>query len=382
MNKKITLIAVVLVTVFLGWYFWPSGQGGSLPTYFSYSEEELSLLRSLSSPKVMSPKDIYSGDEQLFDLVSRGTTVSGFDPNTSKIYAYLAMAERDAAHISFNLKGKFAGSLGPIYKETLCIFFKDDCATISASGDTYSEELAKIVLAKVRLRMAEDENVLKPYPSKTGKEYWNGPEPRIGIADGSAKTWFIKTGSQFRAAPPPAFGSDEFKEQLALTKKALSEATDEQKKAVVFWAGGPGTPTPPGIWLKIADDYMRQNNIELDKVLSARALLAMAISDAVVAVFDSKYTYWTRRPFMQDSSIITIMPTPNHPSYPAGHSTLSAAAEAVLSHFFPETEKDWKAEAEEGGMSRVWGGIHYPMDHDAGILLGGNVAREAISKFK
>ncbi|MGH2374189.1 MAG: phosphatase PAP2 family protein, partial [bacterium] len=109
---------------------------------------------------------------------------------------------------------------------------------------------------------------------------------------------------------------------------------------------------------------------------------AMTIADAVIAVFDSKYTYWVKRPFMMDRSIRTVMPTPNHPSYPAGHSTLSAAAATILSHYFPEATDTWQALAREAGLSRVWGGIHFPMDNEQGLILGDRVAREAIRQLQ
>ena len=72
------------------------------------------------------------------------------------------------------------------------------------------------------------------------------------------------------------------------------------------------------------------------------------------------------------------MPTPNHPSYPAGHSTLSSAAVTILVNYFPEARDKWTMLGEEGGMSRIWGGIHYMQDHEAGELLGKKVAEVAL----
>jgi hypothetical protein len=233
----------------------------------------------------------------------------------------------------------------------------------------------------VRARISEDEASRTPYPKKIGLQYWDGPEPQIGITDGNNKPWLIKSGSQFRADPPPAFDSAEFKKQLAEVKRALQNATEDQKRAVAFWAGGPGTMTTPGIWLRIADDYMKKNQVSFEKTLRVRSALAMALADANTAVFDSKYTYWVKRPFMVDPSIISIMPTPNHPSYPAGHSALSGAAFGILDSYFPENSTKWRAHEEEGGMSRIWGGIHFPMDNHAGTFLGEKVAEEGLKEL-
>lgn len=355
-----------------------------LPTYFTYTTEELAPLRTLSSKLQVTLEDLYKWDERAFDLVSKHTLVSGFDPNTAKIYAYLLTAQRDTAYLSFNAERKFAGSIAPISREVLCLFFPGDCSgiTIDRQQDAYSEVLAKIVVGKLKARMAEDDRMAKPYERKVGKQYWAGPEPMIGLADGSRKTWVIPSGSAFRAPPPPAHDSTEFRNQLAKAKEALSTIDDEKRKAVIFWAGGPGTKTPPGQWVKIADDYMRTKRVSLENAFLVRSTFAMVMADAVIAVFDSKYSYWVKRPFMMDSSIRTVMPTPNHPSYPAGHSTVSTAAATILSHYFPEAADTWRTLALEAGKSRVWGGIHYPMDDDQGRLLGERVAKDAIGRLQ
>lgn len=386
MTKKKIIFAVIFILVATGALaFWrrlaltPTSPR-SISTYFTYTAEEISSLKAFESNAEIQAKDIYEWDGRVFDLISRESLVTGFDANTAKIYAYLAVAEHDAAALSFNAKQRFAGSVSQVAKEIICIFFQNECSKIASTvkGDAYSEALAKIVIAKIKTHIAEDKAKQKPYPVKTGKEYWDGPEPRVGFADGYGKTWFIASGDQFRVPKPPAFNSPEFKAELAETQKALKNVTDKQRLAVVFWAGGPGTMTTPGIWLKIADDYMQGQNVNLEKLLKTRLALTLAIVDTVTAVFDSKYTYWVRRPFMMDKSIITIMPTPNHPSYPAGHSGVSAAAAVVLSHYLPENSSFWQERSEEGGMSRVWGGIHYPMDHKASKALGEAVAGEAL----
>lgn len=84
---------------------------------------------------------------------------------------------------------------------------------------------------------------------------------------------------------------------------------------------------------------------------------------------------------MLDSSIKTVMPTPNHPSYPAGHSTISNAALAVLDKQLPANAKEWKRLSMEAGLSRVWGGIHYTVDDEQGSLLGKQVGEYTLTRF-
>ena len=69
------------------------------------------------------------------------------------------------------------------------------------------------------------------------------------------------------------------------------------------------------------------------------------------------------------------MPTPPFPSYTSGHATISAAASTVLAHLFPEDEVALAARAEEARNSRLWAGIHFPIDNDMGAVAGRMVGR-------
>ena len=65
---------------------------------------------------------------------------------------------------------------------------------------------------------------------------------------------------------------------------------------------------------------------------------------------------------------------PNHPSYPSGHSCLSSSAVTILSQYFPAHAEALHAALIEAGLSRIYGGIHYRFDIEAGQHLGHSVA--------
>ena len=71
---------------------------------------------------------------------------------------------------------------------------------------------------------------------------------------------------------------------------------------------------------------------------------------------------------------------PNFPSYPSGHACSAGAFDAVLGHFFPKERTEFTRIAEEQAMSRLYGGIHYRFDDDAGLALGRVVARNAVER--
>ena len=101
--------------------------------------------------------------------------------------------------------------------------------------------------------------------------------------------------------------------------------------------------------------------------------------DAFIASQDGKFTYWYLRPNQLDSGIVPLFAVPNFPSYPSNHSTFSAARSEILAYLFPEHADFIRSVGKEAGDSRIWAGIHYPMDNVAGVNLGKSVSQVFIS---
>lgn len=361
----------MLLTIFaipLAYYQFMGDRTKPLSTYFKYNADALKPLKGMTSSLEITTQELQKLDNIMFDLIRENK----IDADSCRIYAYVYTAQRDMAFLSYNLHHKFSGSVEPITKKVLCEFFPKDCNNLKTSNtDKYSEQLANIVFQQVKARNEQDKQHETLYQVKTGSPYWAGTVPYFGQTFGSWKTWMIQSGHQFRAPQPPT--ESEWQTQLTLVKQARDHVTEEQKKAVVYWAGGPGTITPPGIWLNTTNNYMWDHDTSLEKTILVRSVLAMGLADSIASVFDSKYTYFQKRPFMRDHNIQPIMPTPNHPSYPAAHSALSGTAEVILIHYFPEAKNQWLKLANEGSKSRVWGGIHFDIDTEAGFKQGGEV---------
>lgn len=350
-------------------------------TYFNYSVAETTALEEQSSSLDINSNDVYFWDQKVFRLVSNNKIG---DVDASRIYAYLAIAQRDFAVLSYNATGNYEGSINSVSQKVLCTFFADDCTNLSIDEpvDELSAKISGLVMKRVAERIAQDTVITKPTSLAVGKDLWSGLQPSIGIDAMNRLPWYLATSDQFRVAPPPNINSDAGKQQLQQTKSALANITDEQRDAVVFWAGGPGTKTPPGIWLNVADQYMKDNDTDLPTVLSLHADLTTSMADAVIAVFDSKYAHLQKRPFMMDGTISTVMPTPNHPSFPSGHATISGAANIILAYYFPENKTYWLQTAEETSNTRLWGGIHFPIDNSVGLDLGEKIGNRALEHLK
>jgi membrane-associated phospholipid phosphatase len=207
-----------------------------------------------------------------------------------------------------------------------------------------------------------------------GDGYWEPTPP--GFVDPPMEPlaptwhrWVLASADQFRPAPPPAFDSPAWHSQRGAVREAVSRRTLEQARAAAFWQGAPATTT----WSAIATDLISRNGLDLPHAARVLALTGIAIADAEIAAWDAKYAYWTARPITVDPDLDVQFPTPPFPSFPSAHATVSNAAAVVLTHLFPHDELDLLALAVEAAASRAWAGIHFPVDNDAGTLLGRQV---------
>jgi hypothetical protein len=173
-----------------------------------------------------------------------------------------------------------------------------------------------------------------------------------------------------RPEPPPVATQEEMKAQLAEVKYYSQNLTREREAIVLKWADGAGTITPPGHWNQIAETYIRDAKFSEVRAARAFALLNMALHDAAVGCWETKYYYYNPRPTQLDPSIKTGTGIPNFPSYTSGHSTFSAAAATVLSYLFPTQASYFNSQAQEASLSRLYGAIHYRVDIESGFSHG------------
>jgi membrane-associated phospholipid phosphatase len=220
---------------------------------------------------------------------------------------------------------------------------------------------------------------------------WVPTPPAFGVPPleplaGTWRTWNLKSGSEFRPAAPPAFGTARFLDELAEVYTVSRSLTAEQKAIASFWADGAGTVTPPGHWNVIALQLLDEVGFGTRRAARLFAALNTAQADAFIACWDAKFAYWSQRPVtairsLYDPAWSSFIPTPPFPSYVSGHSTTSAAASTVLARFFPSRSADLSRLAAEAAVSRLYGGIHYRSDNEAGLVLGRRVGAAALVAY-
>jgi membrane-associated phospholipid phosphatase len=194
-------------------------------------------------------------------------------------------------------------------------------------------------------------------------------EPKAG----TWKTWVITSGKDFRVPPPPDTSAAEL-EQL----RDIIAKNDAQVAAkITFWdAGSPGYR-----WIDLVNDRLLEGQ-QVPNAHRVYTYLTMAISDATIAAWESKYFYNRPRPSEADATLPVVLPTPRSPSYPSEHAAAAGAAATVLSYFFPDETSSFEAMAEEAAQSRVLAGLQFPSDSSAGLELGRRVAEQVIARAK
>ncbi len=236
----------------------------------------------------------------------------------------------------------------------------------------------------------------------------------------------LASADQFRPPPPAAFGSSEFQQQAEQVLEFSANLTDRKKVIAEYWADGPASELPPGHWQLFGQFVSQRDGHSVDDDVKMFFLLSNAVFDAGIASWEAKIFYDYVRPITAINYLfegqwveawagpglgtqpilgerwrpyqVTTFPTPPFSEYVSGHSTFSSAAAEVLKRFtgsddfgmtivipvgwsrvepgdVPKREitlywPTFKSAADEAGISRLYGGIHFAQGDREGRKLG------------
>jgi hypothetical protein len=213
---------------------------------------------------------------------------------------------------------------------------------------------------------------------------------------GAVRTFAMPDGGTCPLPPPPAFSEDPaspFYAEAMEVVEVTRALTDEQKLIARFWSDDPMlSTTPPGHWVSIVLQIMERDGADAAVHGEVLARLGVAVADAFIGCWKTKYEYDLLRPVTYINRVIDkawkpLLITPPFPEYPSGHSTQSGAATAVLTAHFGEhfafedaTYVDegmpvrrygsFDEAAREAAMSRLYGGIHFRAAIERGLEQG------------
>jgi hypothetical protein len=216
--------------------------------------------------------------------------------------------------------------------------------------------------------------------------------------------FFVAKNRNENPAPPKPFSyepTSAFFKEAEVVYETSKTLTAEQKAIATFWADGSGTITPPGHYINLASIALKKDNANLAKTAEVYAKMGLALSDAFTSCWKCKYTYNLMRPVSYINNAIdprwkTFIATPPFPEYTSGHSSGSGAAATILAAAFGENYAivdntnsparsftTFTQLSDEAAMSRLYGGIHFPMGNDEGKKNGRKIgANIQALKFK
>ena len=284
------------------------------------------------------------------------------------------------------------------------------------TGVTFGQTVANDILT---LRSTDGFNTTVNYTPGTNPGDWQPTPPANASALlpqwGQVTPFGLTSGSQFRPAGEPVLTSDQYTTDFNQVKDLGSinstTRTADQTEVAKFWADGSGTFTPPGHWNQIAQNAAATKGNSLVDNARLFALLDISLADAGIAAWDAKYTENSWRPITAiqkadtdgnpnttaDTNWKPLITTPPFPSYISGHSTFSAAAATVLTTILGDnvsfslnslgtpgvnrTFTNFNAAANEAGISRIYGGIHFNADNVDGLATGKSVGNYVLQNL-
>ncbi len=344
-------------------------------------------------------------------------------PEKGKQYNYTLAATK--AFFTVAHKVTFSVDTLKKYEDQVYGRFKDQLdAEIYARSIDFGEKIGNTILQRANVDY---------YPQSRGKPKYLGtgdpgkwrPTPP-DYMDGVEFCWgqihplLIDSSGQFPPPPPPPFSDDQnspfFKQAMAVYQQNKS-LTAEQKMIATYWDDNPFVVvhnghmmfadkkiTPGGHWMGIAAIACKQSKASAVKTAQAYALTSLALFESFITCWQVKYNYSYERPVSVinekiDHNWLPLLQTPPFPEYTAGHSTISAASAAVLTHEFGDNFAfqdtsdlhyigmqrhfdSFNKAAEETAISRFYGGIHYLNSSIKGAEQGKQVGEYIWQKLK
>jgi hypothetical protein len=287
--------------------------------------------------------------------------------------------------------------------------YKASIASVPASleaiarGIKIGEAAAKAVL-DARIGDHRNDPELAGYTPGSGPGLWIPTPPAFANPQTPFLQFVTPFGyddpARFRPKAPPSLESrtytTDFNEIKDVGRATESSRTAEQSATALFWS-----PSASALWTA----SIRSLAGSMDLLTAARfeAVGIAAVTNALIAVWDAKYTYMFWRPVTAiraadidgnratdpDTGWTPFITTPSHPEYPAAHSTVGAAALGFYTVWFGTDQFPLaftgnggvryytsvnEIHAEEGN-ARVWGGMHYRNSTKVGTAVGSRVGK-------
>ncbi|HEX9893125.1 MAG TPA: vanadium-dependent haloperoxidase [Gemmatimonadales bacterium] len=224
---------------------------------------------------------------------------------------------------------------------------------------------------------------------------------------GTIRPFVLKASDECPAPAPVEYSPDArstFRAEAERVYQSALGLTDEQRQVALYWADNPGqTGTPVGHWLSITSQVVDQLDLSVERAAEVFVLATLAQADAFIGAWRTKFDTNVLRPVTYIRRHIEprwepFIVTPPFPEYPSAHSVQSAAASTVLQTLLGPVAFDDSTNlaighpvrrftsfldaADEAALSRLYGGIHYPMGIENGKAQGVCIGRKVLERVQ
>jgi hypothetical protein len=243
-----------------------------------------------------------------------------------------------------------------------------------------------------------------PYMAPSGPGLWV-PSPPAFLPPlqpywGANRPLALPSGGDCSPGPPPHYSEEigsPFYAEADECYLAAGRLTPEQEAIARFWSDDPGqTPSPPGHSISILTQVAGMLDVSLARAAEAYAKVGIAVADAFIACWKTKYRDNLLRPVtyirdLIDPAWMPLLVTPPFPEYTSGHSVQSGAAAQLLADLFGDLAfvdrtherrglparsfRSFHEAAEEAAVSRLYGGIHFRAAIERGLEQGRCIGR-------
>jgi hypothetical protein len=288
----------------------------------------------------------------------------------------------------------------------------------------YSLEFAKTVSIQIlKYAKADRYNKISALPRYTprnieGTWYPTPPGyfPPVEPYFNTIRSFTLERADQFKPDPPIPFSADKKAPFYTLMAEIKNlSLNQEQKEIAAFWDCNPFALfdnghllvgmkkiSPGAHWMGIANIACVEAKLSFSKAIEVNTILAIGLMDGFQSCWDEKYRSNRIRPETAirkylDPKWTPFLQTPPFPEYLSGHSTISSVSAVILTHFFGKefTYTDTVEEryglkariyssfeqaAEEAGISRFYGGIHFMDAIENGQIQGNAVGKHVLGK--
>ncbi|MDB4281305.1 vanadium-dependent haloperoxidase, partial [Flavobacteriaceae bacterium] len=286
----------------------------------------------------------------------------------------------------------------------------------SKAANTILEWASKDMYSQTRTfpkyTIKEEDKFWKPTPP----DYMDGIEPHWK----EIRTMVIDSSNQFAPKPPLDFDltkGSAFQKQLLEVFDITNALNEDQIEIAKFWDCNPYVThhrghamfatkkiTPGGHWIGITAVATRKMHSSFIDTVNAYTNVSIALFDAFISCWDEKWNTLIVRPETlinqyYDEEWLPLLQTPPFPEYTSGHSVISRAAAVILTDLYGDdfsftdttevayglgerTYTSFFHAAEEAAISRLYGGIHYRMAIDEGVVQGQAVGEHIIKNLQ